>query len=69
MAAEACYIGARGECLALAKQLAGACGVLEEDVYSALVLLDRCLAAGMHFPKVPPPFRPQCSWLTHWKKL
>jgi hypothetical protein len=51
-AAEACYCGGREECLALAKQLAFAAGVPEETAYTALVLLDYCLVAGMPFPQV-----------------
>jgi hypothetical protein len=51
-AAESCYSGGREECLALAKQLACAAGVPQEAAYSALILMDYCLVAGMPFPRV-----------------
>ncbi len=44
--------------LGLAKQLAGACALPSEAIYSALVLLDQCLAAGMRFPRVATPHPP-----------
>ena len=67
VAAEAFYCGGREECLALAKELAGICGIPPEAAYSALVLLDHCLATGMRFHMVN-PFIPQPQLLIPHQK-